>query len=155
MRPVSGDAAALAAQLSEVEGRAVCAVVPGGRAAILVGRGDVDLAAHPVLGKRPHVLQDTAVVLLHDGLLEHVLGITPDAQAARTNLTYVQDPHDGVAALERGEGQVLFLMNPTPVSTIRRVAEAGETMPQKSTFFYPKVPTGLFFHTLHADRDLT
>ncbi len=155
VRAATGDSAALVAELSAVEGKAVCAVAPGGRAALLVARGDVDLATHPVLGRRPDVLRDTAVVLLHDGLLEHVLGITPEAQAARENLTYVQDPHEGVAALERGEGQVLFLMNPTPVSTIRRVAEAGETMPQKSTFFYPKVPTGLFFHTLHPDRDLT
>ncbi len=155
VRPVSGDSAELVNELGAVREKAVCAVVPGGRAALLVRREDVELAAHPVLGKRPDVLRDAAVVLLHDGLLQHVLGITPEAQAARENLTYVQDPHDGMAMLERGEGQVLFLMNPTPVSTIRRVAEAGETMPQKSTFFYPKVLTGLFFHTLHPDRELT
>ena len=155
VQPVSGDSVALVSALAATEGKAVCAVAPGGRAALLVLRDDVDRAAHPVLGKRPDVLRDAAVVLLHDGLLEHVLGITPAAQAARENLIYVQDPHEGIDRLERGEGQVLFLMNPTPVSTIRRVAEAGETMPQKSTFFYPKVPTGLFFHTLHPDRDLT
>jgi uncharacterized protein (DUF1015 family) len=56
--------------------------------------------------------------------------------------------------VEAGDGQVIFLMNPTPVATIREVAEAGQVMPQKSTFFYPKVPTGLLFHTLSPKRDV-
>jgi uncharacterized protein (DUF1015 family) len=43
-------------------------------------------------------------------------------------------------------------MNGTPVSQVRDVAEAGEVMPQKSTFFYPKVLTGLAIHTLEEDR---
>jgi len=54
--------------------------------------------------------------------------------------------------LRSGKGQVLFLMNPTPVSQVREVAEAGEVMPQKSTFFYPKVLTGLCVHTLDPER---
>ena len=51
-----------------------------------------------------------------------------------------------------GEGDVLFLMNATPVADVRAVAEAGEVMPQKSTFFYPKVLTGLAIHTLEPAR---
>ncbi len=98
---------------------------------------------------------DTAVTLLHDGLLEHVLGISPEAQAAKTNIRYPQDARAAVRALSNGEGQLLFLMKPTAVSAIRAVAEAGEVMPQKSTFFYPKVPTGLFFHTLEATRSVS
>ena len=39
-------------------------------------------------------------------------------------------------------------MNATPVSDVRAVCDSGEVMPQKSTFFYPKIPTGLCFHTL-------
>jgi uncharacterized protein (DUF1015 family) len=131
---------------------AVCAVAKGGEAALLVLREGVDLSRHPVLGKRPEVMRDATVALLHDGLLEHVLGITPEAQAAKTNIRYMQDPRKGAEELDRGDAQVLFMMNPTPVATVRRVAEAGEVMPQKSTFFYPKVPSGLFFHTLLADR---
>jgi uncharacterized protein (DUF1015 family) len=45
-------------------------------------------------------------------------------------------------------------MNATPVAQVREAAEAGEVMPQKSTFFYPKVPTGLAIHTLDPDRDV-
>jgi uncharacterized protein (DUF1015 family) len=43
-------------------------------------------------------------------------------------------------------------MNATPVSDVRAVAEAGHVMPQKSTFFYPKVLTGLTIHTLDYMR---
>lgn len=153
--PASGAVEDLASALAGAPEASVCVVGPDGRAALLVARSDVDLEAHPVLGKRPAVLRQTAVTLLHDGLLEHVLGISPEAQAAKTNIRYLQDAREGVAALGSGAGQLLFLMKPTPVSVVRRVAEAGEVMPQKSTFFYPKVPTGLFFHTLDPSRSVS
>lgn len=155
VEPVAGDADRLRAALEASAARpALCAVGPEGRAALLKLKADADLARHPVLGARPAVVRSTAVALLHDGLLEHVLGISKEAQAAKTNLKYLQDARQGVELVAAGEGQVLFLMNPTPVATIRAVAEAGEVMPQKSTFFYPKVPSGLLFHTLQADRDV-
>jgi uncharacterized protein (DUF1015 family) len=100
------------------------------------------------------VVRGTAVALLHDVILEGILGITPEAQAAKTNLKYPQDVKVGALAVERGEAQAFFVMNPTPVSTIREVAEAGEVMPQKSTYFYPKVLTGLLFHTLLPERQV-
>jgi uncharacterized protein (DUF1015 family) len=123
-----------------------------GRATLFTLRKDVDLAAHPVLGKRPAPLRRTDVALLHMGLLEPVLGITPEAQAAKTNIYYPQDAAAALRDLRSGKGQVLFLMNATPVAQVREVAEAGEVMPQKSTFFYPKVLTGLCIHTLEPDR---
>jgi uncharacterized protein (DUF1015 family) len=151
-----GDEKSLMARLaaSGAERPTLCAVAPKGRAVLLRLRVDADLGRHPVLGKRPEAVRNTDVALLHDTLLEHALGITKEAQAAKTNLKYLQEPQRGIEALERGEGQVLFLMNPTPVSVVRRVAEAGEVMPQKSTFFYPKVPSGLLFHTLDPTREV-
>lgn len=144
----------LQAALSASTSPALGAVAKGGRAVLFVLRPDADLSRHPVLGKRPEVLRNTAVALLHDALLEQVLGITAAAQAAKTNIRYVQDPRVGVSELETGAAQVLFLMSPTPVTTVRQVAESGEVMPQKSTFFYPKVPSGLFFHTLFPERSV-
>jgi uncharacterized protein (DUF1015 family) len=144
----------LVARLAQETRPALVAVGPRKQAALLVLKSRADLAGHPVLGKRPEVLRATSVALLHDGLIEHVLGISPEAQAQKTNIKYLQAPSAGLEALERGDGQVLFLMNGTPVSTVRSVAEAGEVMPQKSTFFYPKVPTGLCFHTLHPERKI-
>jgi hypothetical protein len=123
-----------------------------GRAALLGLRPDVDVAKHPTLGERPAVLQRTDVAVLHSGILEHLLGITKEAQAAKTNLLYPQDAAAAVRDVRAGKAQALFLMNATPVKDVRRVAEAGEVMPQKSTFFHPKVLTGLAIHTLDPSR---
>ena len=131
---------------AKAKGPAVVAAAADGHAALLTLRGDVDLAAHPTLSRQPPVLRKTDVAVLHAGLLEGVLGITPAAQAAKTNLWYPQDAAAALSELRAGKGDVLFLMNATPV------AEAGEVMPQKSTFFYPKVPTGLAIHTLDPAR---
>lgn len=141
-------------RLGEADERALGVVAKGGRSAILTPRSDADLGAHPVLSKRPAIVRETLVALLHDGILEDVLGISPEAQALKTNIRYLQDVRDGVRALERDEGQLLFVCKATPVAVIRRVAEAGEVMPQKSTFFHPKVPTGLLFHTLDPSRSV-
>jgi uncharacterized protein (DUF1015 family) len=131
---------------------ALAAAAPDGRAAILTLRDDADLDAHPTLGSQPPVLRATDVVILHTGILQPILGITPEAQAAKTNLWYPQDAPAALAQLRAGKGDVLFLMNATPTAQVRDVAEAGHVMPQKSTFFYPKVPTGLAVHTLDPSR---
>jgi uncharacterized protein (DUF1015 family) len=152
--PRSADAAAISAAVEAAGRRApsFACVVADGRAVLLTLRGDVDLAQHPTLGERPEVLRKTDVALLHSGILEHVLGITKEAQAAKTNLWYPQDVAATLAELKAGKGQALFVMNPTPVRQVREVAEAGEVMPQKSTFFFPKVLTGLTIHTLDPSR---
>jgi uncharacterized protein (DUF1015 family) len=154
--PLPGGASAevLTAELARAgkTGPSIVACCGDGRATLFTLRKDADLSKHPILGTRPEPLRRTDVALLHMGLLEPVLKITPEAQAAKTNIYY---PQDGVLALRElrsGKGQVLFLMNATPVAQVREVAEAGEVMPQKSTFFHPKVLTGLCIHTLEADR---
>jgi uncharacterized protein (DUF1015 family) len=133
-------------------GGSVAAAAADGRAAVLTLKNTVALDTHPTLGNQPAVLRKTDVVALHAGILHPILGITPEAQAAKTNIWYPQDANAALAELRRGKGNVLFLMNATPVAQVRDVAEAGEVMPQKSTFFYPKVPTGLAVHTLDPSR---
>jgi uncharacterized protein (DUF1015 family) len=135
-------------------GPSVVAVATDGRAAVLTLRSDVEVSRHPTLGERPAVLQRTDVAVLHSAILEHILGITKEAQAAKTNLYYPQDAAAAMHDVRAGKAQVLFLMNATPVKDVRRVAEAGEVMPQKSTFFHPKVLTGLTIHTLDPSRDV-
>jgi uncharacterized protein (DUF1015 family) len=155
---VPADAALDAVERAGRRGPSIAAAggaASGGRVAVLTLKPNVDLDAHPVLGTKPPVLRRTDVALLHAGVLEHLLGITPEAQAAKTNLWYPQDARAALADVRADRGQVLFLMNGTPVAQVRAVAEAGEVMPQKSTFFYPKVLTGLIIHTLDPARTVS
>jgi uncharacterized protein (DUF1015 family) len=154
--PAGADADRILAALGDagVQGPSIAAAGPDGRVFLLALRGDANLSASRALAQRPAALQRTDVTLLHAAVLEDLLGITPEAQAAKTNLWYPQDARAALAEVRGGRGQVLFLMNATPVSQVRAVAEAGEVMPQKSTFFYPKVVTGLAFHTLDPAREV-
>lgn len=83
------------------------------------------------------------VSVLHTLVLERLLGIDKENMAKQINLTYVKQLDEAVSAVTSGKAQCAFILNPTRVSEIRDVAAAGEKMPQKSTYFYPKLITGL------------
>ncbi len=94
------------------------------------------------------------VSILHRLILEEHMGITPERLEAEANVEYIQDfPHavqDAAARVAAGECQALFLMNPTSVGEVQAVAAQRERMPQKSTFFYPKIYTGMVFYSMDA-----
>ena len=83
------------------------------------------------------------VVLLHEGILEPALGITPQAVTAEANLTYEREAAAAFDAVDRGRAQVSFLLNPCDVEQVMKIATSGEVMPQKSTDFYPKLMSGI------------
>jgi len=83
------------------------------------------------------------VVLLHEGILEPALGITPQAVTAEKNLTYEREAAAAFDAVDRGAAQVAFLLNPCDVEQVMHIATSGEVMPQKSTDFYPKLLSGI------------
>ncbi len=66
----------------------------------------------------------------------------------RRGLAYSKSLADAREAVETGRCDAAFLMRPPPIDLVREVAAAGEPMPPKSTYFYPKVPTGLVFNLL-------
>jgi uncharacterized protein (DUF1015 family) len=88
-------------------------------------------------------LRDLDVTALHAIVLQHLLGLSPRSQEKQEHLRYEMDAGEAVNRTLSGEYQLGFLVNPTPMWQVAAVAESGETMPQKSTFFYPKVPSGL------------
>jgi len=83
------------------------------------------------------------VAVLHELVLERVLGISKQAQAAKANISYERVARQAMEDVDDGTHQAAVFMNPTKLEQIRRVAGRGEMMPQKSTDFYPKLVTGL------------
>ncbi|MCB9702548.1 MAG: DUF1015 domain-containing protein [Myxococcales bacterium] len=150
--PLPADALALRARLQEAgaSGAAFGLAIPGsGELHILTLRSGFDPAAVG-LGALPPALQRLDVVLLHELILDRGLGITREAQASLTNLHYYKSTEKALAVAEQGsdEIQLVCFMNATPVADVVAVCDSGEVMPQKSTFFYPKIPTGLVFNDL-------
>jgi uncharacterized protein (DUF1015 family) len=88
------------------------------------------------------------VTVLHTLILEQLLGIDKENMAKQINLTYTRSRTEALDSVSSGVSQAAFLLNPTRVSEIRDVAAAGEKMPQKSTYFYPKLITGLTVNRL-------
>jgi uncharacterized protein (DUF1015 family) len=94
----------------------------------------------------PYRRLDTAV--LEALVLRGALGMSEDDIAHLRGLDYSKDLDDARAAVESGRADAGFFLQATPVEQVRAVAEAGESMPPKSTYFFPKVPTGLVFNLL-------
>jgi len=88
------------------------------------------------------------VVLLHEGILEPALGITPQAVTAEAHLTYEREAAAALDAVDSGRAQISFLLNPCAVDQVMKIATAGEVMPQKSTDFYPKLLSGTTMYRL-------
>ena len=88
------------------------------------------------------------VTVLHSLILENILGIDKENMANQINLKYTRDKEEAIAAVKNGKANCSFIINPTKVTEIKDVALAGEKMPQKSTYFYPKLITGLVMNSL-------
>jgi uncharacterized protein (DUF1015 family) len=141
-------AAETRARLAELGRRAPSfALAHGNRIAFLTLRRDVDLSHVPSL-RGPEVLRTLDVTLLHALVIEDILGIDRAAQEAQTNLRYVKDTQQALDEAKSPTVNAVFVMNPTPVAHVKAVADAGEVMPQKSTFFYPKLASGLVINPI-------
>ena len=90
--------------------------------------------------------------ILHSLILEGILGIGRKHLAAQSNIEYIKAIGDAVdrsiSKIDQRESQVVFFMNQPKIEQVMAVAAAGEKMPQKSTFFYPKIFTGLAINKL-------
>ena len=88
------------------------------------------------------------VSVLHSLVLEKIFGIDKENMAQQINLTYTKFFEEALSVVDEGKAQCSFVLNPTKVTEIRDVASAGEKMPQKSTYFYPKMITGMVMNKL-------
>lgn len=101
-------------------------------------------------------MSDAALTLdvnvLHKLILEKHLGICDAKLASQSHLVYIKDLGDAIdqsiAKVDAGESEGVFFVNPTRIEQVQNLAKAGEKMPQKSTFFYPKIFSGLTIRKL-------
>ena len=90
--------------------------------------------------------------MLEELILKGTLGFTNDDISHLNGLAYARDVEEVLAAIDDGDGGRRVLPAPTPVELVREVAAAGENMPPKSTYFHPKLLTGLLFNPLGDGR---
>jgi uncharacterized protein (DUF1015 family) len=83
------------------------------------------------------------VTILHELLIERVMGISKEQVESKEKIDYYRDLDEAISKVDAGEAQWVFIMNPTRMSEVRACSDKGAKMPQKSTDFYPKVITGL------------
>ncbi len=83
------------------------------------------------------------VAVTHRLVLEELLGLRAEDMTAGTHIQYTRDAQQALDAVRKGDAQAALLLNATRVRQICDIAEADDRMPQKSTYFYPKLITGL------------
>jgi len=103
-----------------------------------------------LLSLRPGTKRDLDVSLLHALLLERLLGIDRTALQKQTNVRYVKDFTDALRQSRDPTVQAAFLLNPTRLDDLRTAVDAGNVLPQKTTYFYPKLASGLVIAPIDA-----
>lgn len=115
--------------------------VKDGRFMLLSCKPGLD-AEKEIQGDYSQALKRLDVTVLHKILIEKALDIAPGRESVERNIKFAKDPLEAVGLVESGAASVAFFMNPTPVEEVKQVADNGEKMPQKSTYFYPKPFSG-------------
>ena len=107
--------------------------------------GDV---AHRMPAGYPASWRSLDAAVLEAVVLRGILGIDQQSGATGGALTFTHDGDEALQLVDSGECDVAFLLSPAPVEQVLSMADAGERMPQKSTYFYPKLPAGLVMSLL-------
>lgn len=134
---------------------------PGEDRAFLLRITNETLSANTGLSAKPEVLRDLDVVVLSELLIKHYLGLDHDQCVREKLVSYHSDPDAALDAAVKmsvaadASTPLLFLLNPTRVEQVINVADMDEIMPHKSTFFYPKIMTGLLINKLDKDERVT
>ncbi|MBI4231468.1 MAG: DUF1015 domain-containing protein [Planctomycetes bacterium] len=151
MREAPADADAALSTLPKGKPGFVLALPSGQGAALWTCslKAGVDPVAR-IAGDSPAAIKRLDVSVLHQMVLEPLLGIDAGALAAESNVHYRRHAAQTLREVAGGKVQGAFLLRPTPIEAVRDCALAGARMPQKSTDFYPKLLSGLLVYSLDA-----
>lgn len=139
---------ALLARLGQTE--------PGAGLAVALRDAETPLLLELLPGKRaslypattPEIMEDIDVTLLTDFIFPEILGLSGDQLDDVNCVHYNHDAKAALGGVASGEYDMAFIIKPTPISAVQRIAAAGHVMPRKTTYFAPKVITGLVMHAL-------
>lgn len=98
----------------------------------------------------PELLRDFDAALLEEVVFKGIFGQTGEALKADHTLGFYRDPAEVARLLDSGEAVAVFYMNAPSVGQVRKICEAGHRMPQKSTYFYPKILSGLVVYSYES-----
>ncbi|MBI5749033.1 MAG: DUF1015 domain-containing protein [Nitrospinae bacterium] len=115
---------------------------------LLLTLKDEDVLDKLITNSRHPSWKKLDVTILHTLLIEKVLRISEKNLAEQKNITYTISGDEAIKDVKGGKYQIALFLNPTKIEEVKDVATAGEKMPQKSTFFYPKLITGLVMNKL-------
>jgi uncharacterized protein (DUF1015 family) len=99
-------------------------------------------------------LRELDVTTLHLLILEHILGLTREQQVNGETIRYSQDEEAVLQSLEKEDFQAAFILNAPKAEDILTIAGGGEKMPQKSTYFYPKLFSGLIVNKIDPNEEI-
>ena len=99
-------------------------------------------------------LRELDVTTLHLLILEHILGLTREQQVNGETLRYSQDEESVLQMLEKEDFQAAFILNAPKAEDVLTIAAGGEKMPQKSTYFYPKLFSGLIVNKIDPSEEI-
>jgi uncharacterized protein (DUF1015 family) len=122
--------------------------LPGDDRLFLVTVDDAAGLVHRLCPDCPTEWRNLDVAVLHFALLGMVLRVNPDPIEEGGSVTTIDDAREAFQAVREGRYSAAFLLNPVPVAQVLAIADAGRRMPRKSTFFHPKLATGLVINTL-------
>ena len=108
-------------------------------------------AAHRAADHVPRAQSELDVCVLQNLILEPHLGLSAETLATSDQVEYTIDATEACARVRDSSATAAFILNPTALDQVWDAAVSGLTMPQKSTYFYPKLLTGLVFHPLDTE----
>lgn len=98
--------------------------------------------------KVPEVLKNLDLTVLHKVILTKELGFTEEEQMAQDGIKYIKVENEAFDMIDSGKAEASFIMAYPKIEDIKRISTAGYRMPQKSTYFYPKLLSGIVINPL-------
>jgi uncharacterized protein (DUF1015 family) len=99
-------------------------------------------------------LRELDVTALHLLVLEHILAMSPEQQVSEGHIRYTQDEDAALQSLEKEDYQAAFILTATKKEEIQAIVASAEKMPQKSTYFYPKLSSGLIVNKIDPEETI-